>query len=106
MCFDKGLKLAPDDARLWLAKGACLAKLRHWDAAVDAYRRGISLEPAYSEADARLMLAEALVKAGRTSEAKKEYQVVAEMEASYPSYEGPIDEAEIALRRLGKGKGR
>jgi uncharacterized protein HemY len=87
----------PSDPRHWISLGVVLIGLRHWAEAVKALQRGIELEPAYAEADARMFLADALVGAGRTADARRQWQIVVAMEPCYPSYEEPM---ETARRKL------
>jgi uncharacterized protein HemY len=90
----------PSDPRHWISLGVVLIGLRHWSEAVKALQRGIELEPAYAEADARLFLADALEGAGRMAEARRQWQIVVAMEPSYPSYEEPMV---TARRKLAGG---
>ena len=74
--------------------------LKRWDEAIDKLETGINLKPAYAEADTRLYLAEALLKAGRKTDAIRQLDYVSKMEPSYPSYEKPIDEAIDKLKQI------
>jgi tetratricopeptide (TPR) repeat protein len=85
------------DPRHWISLGVVLIMLRHWDEAIKSLRRGLSLKPAYAEADARLFLAEALEGAGKLTEARCEWHAVIKMEPSYPSYGEPMDDARRKL---------
>jgi cytochrome c-type biogenesis protein CcmH/NrfG len=95
--------LNPAESRYWIAFGACLSELHHWHEAVKALVRGIELRPHYGEVDARIMLANALYEAGRVREARQEWEIVSRMQPTYPSHEGPIEEAR---RRLAERRQR
>lgn len=88
------------DPRYWISYGVCLMVLERWDEAIDKFETGINLRPAYSEADARLYLAEALLKAGRKTDAIEQLDYVTRMEPSYPDYEKPINEAKAKLEAI------
>lgn len=94
--------LSDSDPRYWLACGECLLNLRHWREAVHALSRGIELNPAYGEADARLMLADALMAEGKTRQTVLQLKYVATMEPAYPSYKAPIEEAKARLGKISK----
>lgn len=59
----------------------------------------MELKPHYGEPDARLFLAEAFEKANDLSKAVEQWRIVESMEASYPSYEAPRQEAKNKLQR-------
>jgi tetratricopeptide (TPR) repeat protein len=67
--------------------------------AVQHYRDGLALNPHYCEADARVMLANALKKIGKLDEAVIEWEAVVKMEPMYPSYEKPMQDAKRELER-------
>ena len=90
------------DARCWISLGASLIQLRHWAQAVAALRRGVDLRPHYAEADARLMLADALIGAGQHVAARAQLELVASMQPFYPSYDRPIIEARRRLSELAR----
>jgi tetratricopeptide (TPR) repeat protein len=94
--------LSGNDPRYWIACGECLLTLRHWREAVRALTRGIEQNPAYGEADARLMLADALMAEGKTRQAVLQLKHVAAMEPAYPSYEAPIAEAKTRLDKISR----
>src|SRR5512139_2086526 len=95
--FKAASALAPEDPRYWVWYGDCLMKLQHWGEAVRVLRTGVDLKPAYGEADARLMLAQALLKHGDKNDAVAQLKLVAAMEPTYPSHETPIDQAKALL---------
>lgn len=95
--YQHAIALDPADPRFWIAFGRCLSELRHWDQAVEALARGIALKPHYCEADARLMLADALCGAGRLRDARQQWDIVCRMQPEYPSYEQPMQEARKRL---------
>jgi tetratricopeptide (TPR) repeat protein len=94
--------LSGNDPRYWIACGECLLHLRHWREAVRALTRGIELDPAYGEADARLMLADALMGDGKPRQAVLQLRHVAAMDPTYPGYEAPIAEAKARLGKLAR----
>jgi Flp pilus assembly protein TadD len=95
--YKAAIDLDPSDPRYWIGFGASLSALRHWDQAIEALTCGIALGLRYAEADARMMLADALCGAGRAREARREWETVAEMQPSYPSHDAPIQEAKRRL---------
>jgi tetratricopeptide (TPR) repeat protein len=95
--YRTALDLDAQDSRYWIGFGMCLFELRHWEQAVLALARGLELAPSYGEADARLVLGDALAKAGRRSDAVEQWRIVAQMKPTYPSHEAPIKEARARL---------
>lgn len=98
--FRRAVELDSAEPRYWIALGVCLSRLRHWSEAAKALQRGVDLKPHYGEADARLMLAEALLASGNRKRARQQFQHIIEMKPSYPSYDRPIDEARRKLADL------
>jgi tetratricopeptide (TPR) repeat protein len=95
--YKAAIDLNPSDPRYWISFGVCLSALCHWDQAVIALTRGIDLKPHYAEADARIMLADALCRAGRMRDARRQWTIVSQMEPGYPSDEAPMQEAKRRL---------
>ncbi len=95
--FARATDLDGTDPRFWIARGAVLLQLRHFDEATRCLRVGVDLKPHYGDADARLILADALWGAGRKVEAVAEWVTVSKMTPSYPSYEQPIEDAKRRL---------
>jgi len=54
-----------EDPRFYIAYGVCLQGLGHWRDSANNLKRGIDLKPNYCEGDARLFLAESLLKLGQ-----------------------------------------
>jgi protein O-GlcNAc transferase len=100
--FRKAIALDPMDSRphLWLGIG--FERSGRLDASVQSFRDGLALKPHYGEADSRMMLASVLKKLGKIDEAIIEWQCIAKMEPMYPSYNGPIEDAQRELRSHGK----
>ena len=98
--FKNAIEQDSTDPRYWISYGVCLMVLKNWEEAIDKLETGIQLKPAYAEADARLYLAEALLKAGRKSDALAQLEYVSSMEPSYPGYEKPIEEAKSRLEEI------
>jgi len=98
--FKHAIEQDDTDPRYWISYGVCLMVLKHWDEAIDKLETGLGLKPAYAEADARLYLAEALLKAGRKADAIKQLEHVSSMRPTYPSFEKPIDEAKTKLDEI------
>lgn len=90
-----------EDPRFCIAFGVCLQHLGHWQESVRQLQRGIALKPRYGEGDARLFLAESLLKAGRKKAAIEQWKLVAAREPEYPSYEALPDEARRRLAEHG-----
>ena len=97
----KQLAVDSDDPRHFIAYGVCLQRLGHWTESVKQLEHGITLKPHYCEGDARLFLAESLLKAGRKKDAITQWKLVADMEPEYPSYEAVPNEAKKRLAQIG-----
>lgn len=95
--FRNAIEKDDSDPRYWISYGVCLMVLKRWEEAIDKLAKGISLNPAYAEADARLYLAKALLEAGRKSEAREQLEYVSRMKPTHPRYEKPIEEAKAKL---------
>ena len=100
--FRRSIALAPTDSRAHLWLGTALERAGRLNDSVQCFRDGLDLKPHYSEADSRVELASVLKKLGRIEEAIAEWQMVARMDASYPSYDAPIDDAKRELKKLGR----
>lgn len=98
--FKAASAIDSEDSRYWVWYGVCLMKLHHWGEAVRVLERGVDLKPAYGEADARLMLAQALENHGDKNGAVAQLRIVVAMEPMYPSYDAPIDEAKTLLEKF------
>jgi len=96
-CFRRAAELDESDPRYWVSLGVALSELHQWSEAVKVLTIGVGLKPHYAEADARLFLAEALKASGDAELARKQLEIIASMEPSYPSYALPIDEAKRQL---------
>ena len=101
--FRRAIELSPTDSRphLWLGVG--FEQAGRFDDAVRCLRDGLALKPHYGEADSRMVLAGVLKKMGRIDEAISEWRIVEKMDAMYPSYDDPIQEAKNELRAHGHG---
>lgn len=88
-----------EDPRFHIAFGVCLQHLGHWDKSIAHFQRGIELKPHYCEGDARLMLAESLLKVGLKKQAIEQWKVVVSMKPEYPSYEAVPNEAKKMLEQ-------
>lgn len=97
--YREAIRLAPEDARPHVALGNCLARKGHYAEAIKMFRRGLELKPYGTEADVRVMLAGALANNGRIKEACLEWRRVLEIEAGYPSYDAPRQEAQRMLAK-------
>ena len=86
-----------EDPRFYIAYGVCLQHLGHWQESAKHLQRGIELKPHYCEGDARLFLAESLLKLGLKRKAVEQWKLVAAMEPEYPSYEAVPNEAKRRL---------
>jgi tetratricopeptide (TPR) repeat protein len=99
--FARASHLLPGDPRPLIAQGHVRHLSGQYEEAIDLLQAGIALNPPYAEADARLMLADAFVCAGRQEQAVAEWRTVARMEPSYPSQDKPMEEARRKLVALG-----
>lgn len=95
--YKKAIRFNSGDSRLHIAFAVCLSELGHQDAAIESFREGIRLKPAYGEISARMMLADALRKAGRTQEAIAEWTIVSN---SKPVWDYEQEEPANARKRL------
>lgn len=77
--FLQAVRLKPEDARVQIALGSCYFQMRRFEAAIECYREGLRLKPAYGEMAARLMLAHAYKNNGQIEAAVAEWRVVAGM---------------------------
>jgi tetratricopeptide (TPR) repeat protein len=89
----KELTASSTDPRFHIAFGVCLQRLGHWEESIKHLAHGIELKPHYCEGDARLFLAESLLKSGHKKQAIAQWTIVAAMEPEYPSYQWVPDEA-------------
>lgn len=98
--YKKSISLKDEDSRYWISLGVCLLKLRHWNEAEKALKKGIDLKPHYAEADARLFLADALINGGKKKEALAQWEYISTMEPFYPSHEKPMEEAKAQIKKF------
>jgi len=97
----RAISLDATDSRPHLHLGGAYERQGRLEDAVRCFREGLALKPYYGNADAHMMLADVLKRLGRVDEAVCEWQVVAQMEPMYPSYEWPIEEAKRELQNQG-----
>lgn len=93
----RAVSLLKGDPRPLIALGNVQRLRGRYHVAIRSLEAGVALKPHYAEADARLMLAEALVGAKKLKEAADQWRIVAKMEPFYPSYEWPMEEAKRKL---------
>ena len=100
----KAINIAPKDSRYLTSLGKMLVKKGEHLEAVEVLTNALSSKPNYGEADIRMLLAEALIALSMNKKAYQECKAVLKLEPSYPSYEGPLQEAKrmIAKYRLNK----
>ena len=70
--YEKAVRLNPHVAVMYLDMGHSLQQLHRLDEAIAAYKTAVSLQPQWARA--RVVLAEALLAAGKTAEAREQYQ--------------------------------
>lgn len=97
--YRKAIRLAPEDSRPHIALGSCFVQKGRYSEAVKMFRRGLELKPYCTEADVRVMLAEALEKNNQIKEACTEWRRVLDIEPGYPSYNAPHKEARKMLAK-------
>ena len=95
----KRLVASAADARFHIAYAVSLQQLGHWDESIVQFHAGLDLKPHYCEGDARLMLAESLLKTGQNRQAIEQWRIVAAMQPEYPSYEAVPNEAKANLAK-------
>ena len=95
----KRLVTSEIDARFHIAYARSLQALGQWEESITQFRAGLDLKPHYCEGDARLMLAESLIKIGKKRRAIDEWRIVAAMAPEYPSYEVVQNEAKANLAK-------
>ena len=93
-----------EDPRFYIAYGVCLQSLGHWPESAKNLQHGIDLKPKYCEGDARLFLAESLLKAGQKKKAIKQWKLVAGMAPQHPSYDAVANEAKKRLSEHNTGQ--
>ena len=99
--FRRAVELDSNDSRPHFQLGIIFEQEERLEEAARSFRAGLAMKPHYGEADARMSLAGVLEKMGRVGEAIQEWQTVANMDAMYPSYDRPMQEAKRALQRHG-----
>lgn len=67
-------KIDPGETATFFQLGMARMGLKQWDEAIAAFREGIRMDPNRLHAAAHYLLAQALLRAGRTDEAKRELQ--------------------------------
>lgn len=95
----KRLVASAIDARFHIGYAVSLQQLGHWDESIVQFHAGLDLKPHYCEGDARLMLAESLMKTGQKRQAIEQWRIVAAMEPEYPSYEAVPNAAKASLAK-------
>lgn len=93
----KALTADSSDPRYHIAYGVCLQRLGLWGESIGPLTRGVELKPYYCLGDARLFLAESLLRCGRKKDAVVQWRIVAAMEPEYPSYQEVPNEAKRML---------
>ena len=93
----KELVASSEDPRHFVAYGACLQRLGHWEQSVAPLERGVELKPHYCEPDARIFLAESYLRTNRKDKAIQQWRVIEGMPPEYPSYELPAKDARAKL---------
>src|SRR5262245_13732412 len=84
--------------RFWIARGAVLLQLRHFDETARCLRVGIDMKPHHGEADARLFLADALWGVGRKVLAGAEWMTVSKMSPPTPVTSSPYKRRNVVSR--------
>jgi tetratricopeptide (TPR) repeat protein len=92
-CEREAIRLQPGDVRAYLGLGRYLIMLHRHGEAAPLLKTAIEMGLPYSLADAKLLLAECYENLQQISEAGALWKDIAEMEASYPSYSKPMQEA-------------
>lgn len=91
--YKRAIQCDPKDSRPRVSLGSLLLSTGHQKQAIIELEKGIGLKPRYGEADARILLAEAFLKAGKLPSAREQWRIVAQMEPCYPSDDSPQREA-------------
>ncbi|HVU09571.1 MAG TPA: tetratricopeptide repeat protein [Verrucomicrobiae bacterium] len=99
--FQKAVQLDKHDSRPLISLGVCFVKAGRLNEAIKYFRSGLELKPHYGEADARLMLADALERNGKIQDAIVEWKKISEMTGFYPSGDAPMIEAKAKLMERG-----
>jgi tetratricopeptide (TPR) repeat protein len=97
--YGEAIRLAPDDSRPHVALGTCFLRTDRYGEAIKMFRSGLELKPYCTEADVRVMLAEALQKNNQIEDACVEWQRVLELEPGWPSDDAPHKEAKRMLAK-------
>jgi tetratricopeptide (TPR) repeat protein len=101
LMFQKAAQLDTRDSRPLISLGVGFVKAGRLAEAIKSFRSGLELNPHYGEADARLMLANALERNGKIQDAIVERKKVSEMTGFYPSGDKPMLEAKAKLAEHG-----
>lgn len=100
--YKEAARLMPADARPHTSLAICLVKLGRFSDAITFFRRGIALKPHYGEISARMMLADALLQNGQTTEAISEWEIVSNMKAVWDYEEGEPERAKKLMTQFGR----
>jgi len=95
------IRLVPGDSRPLISLGAIQLSLGRYADAVQSLQEGLALKPAYAEADAGLMLAEAFEGLGEIDRAADLWRQIIKMDPSYPSDDLPMEKAKKKLAKHG-----
>jgi tetratricopeptide (TPR) repeat protein len=99
--FRKAAQLASNDSRPLISLGVCFVTMGSLAEAITSFRAGLQLKPHYGEADARLMLANALEQNGKIQDAITEWRKVVGLKGFYPSGDAPMIDAKAKLPERG-----
>jgi tetratricopeptide (TPR) repeat protein len=99
--YQRAIHLLGGDPRPLIALGDLQRRRGQHKEAIASLEAGLALKPHYAEADARLILADALESSGNVEQAVAQWRVVAQMQPSYPSGERPMEEARRKLAEHG-----
>lgn len=73
--FENAQKIDPGETATFFQMGRARMGLQQWDAAITAFREGIRTDPNRLHTAAHYLLAQSLIRAGRTAEAEKQLEL-------------------------------
>jgi cytochrome c-type biogenesis protein CcmH/NrfG len=99
--YERAVELDASDDRPVISLGVLLLRGGKPKDAIPWLERGVAMRPHYTEADTRMLLAEALEATGQLREAIVQWKTVVGMEPGYPSGDEPMRNARQKLKEHG-----
>ena len=90
---------ARDNPRYLLAYAFFMSRVNRDDEAIQAIRDALTITPAYCEGEARLLLADLLLRSGAKGDAIAQWRIVATMKPAATGFGAVPDEAIVRLKQ-------